>query len=339
MSAKHFKRILVTGASGFIGGRLARVLTERGYTIRALYRREIMPEHLKRTLTLGAEVEQRDLTRIEHIHAAVRDIDAVIHAAGLTGDWGSYNLFKRFNYKLTVQLIKEAEENGCRVFVYLSSIAVHGFGRHFFSNEEGPYYRHINPYQITKKMAEEHVIAMNSKTLRTAVIRPGNVYGPGDTTTFYRIFDAQKRGIMGTLGGGKTLTCPVYVEDLIEAIILCLEKEDSGGEVFNITGAEEVTWKEILNYTSYLLNVNPPRVNLPVPVARFFACSLSGLYKLFHIKSDPPLTPYRVSQLAYDYHFSIAKAQDLLGYRPCVDWREGMRRAVEAFCSEIEASG
>ncbi len=86
MSEKQFKKILATGASGFIGGRLAGALVERGYAVRALYRREIIPEHLEKTRNLGAEVVRRDLSRIEHIRSAVRGTDAIIHAAALTSD-------------------------------------------------------------------------------------------------------------------------------------------------------------------------------------------------------------------------------------------------------------
>ncbi len=333
MGEMKFAKILVTGASGFVGGHLARVLVERGYPVRAIYRREKIPENLERVRERGAEVVRLDLTGAEDVRKAVQGVEAVIHVAALTGDWGPYEIYKRHNYDLTVRLIDEAEKSGCRVFVCISSIAVHGFWKHVNSSEEGPYYRHVSAYQATKKMAEEHVLARNSRLLRTTAIRPGNIYGPGDTTTFYRFFKAQEKGIIGTLGGGKSLTCPVYIDDLIEAIILSLENEKSAGEVFNITGGEEVTWGDILSYTASLLGVKP-RLTLPIPLAYFLAVILGGFYLLFRLKSVPPLNLYRVTHVAHDFHFSIAKAREILGYSPNIGWQEGMRRTVEAYLQD-----
>ncbi|GAG89904.1 unnamed protein product, partial [marine sediment metagenome] len=155
MGARKFSKILVTGASGFVGGHLARVMVERGYPVRALYRREKIPENLMRIREKGAEVNRLDLTETEDVRKAVHGVEAVIHVAALTGDWGPFKIYKRHNYDLTVRLIDESEKSGCRVFVYISSISVHGFGKHVNSGEEGPFYRHVSAYQTTKKMAEE----------------------------------------------------------------------------------------------------------------------------------------------------------------------------------------
>lgn len=326
-------KVLVTGASGFIGGWVARELCARGDEVRAVYRRSSSPPHLERLKAAGAELRRLELASPEEAAAAVAGVDAVVHAAARTGDWGPAEAFYEQNVAVTRNVLEAARASSCRAFVYLGSTAVHGFGPHVDTTEEGPYYPHVHPYQVTKKMAEELVLARNAPGFRTTTVRPGTVYGPGDTTTFYPLLDAQKRGVKGTVGGGRSLTCPVYVEDLVRALLLALGTERSAGEVFNVTGGERVTWRELLDYTAELLGVRPV-IDPPLPVARALAYLLGGLFAALRIPTTataPPLTRYRIEQVTQDYHFSIAKASRLLGYVPRVAWREGLRRTVEAY--------
>ncbi len=325
----------MTGASGFVGGAVVRYLAERGRPVRGVYRRQRLPQHLARSQALGAEVERRDLSQPEEIEGAVRGIGTIVHAAALVADWGRLEDFQAINVDLTARLLDSARREGCRVFVYISSVAVHGFGPHVYSCEEGPYYPLFNPYQITKKLAEELVLSQSDKSFRTCSIRPGNVCGPGDTTTFYPIFSALEKGVMGYLGGGHTLTCPVYIDDLVKAIVLAMEKEQSDAEAFNITGGEEVTWHQLLTHAASLLGARAPRISLPAWLAYSVAGLLSMGYKVLGIGSAPPITRYRVAQLINDYHFSIDKARSLLGYVPRVSWQEGMSRAVAAYQEDV----
>jgi nucleoside-diphosphate-sugar epimerase len=323
------RRVLVTGASGFIGGWIARGLHERGYAVRALYRRERPPARLAALAAAGVEVVRGDLTRDPDARAAVSAQEAVVHAAGLL-DWGPAELFQRLNVEATARLLAEARADGCRVFLYIGSAAVHGFGPHHRSTEQGPYYAPVSAYQTSKRQAEEAVLAANAPGFRTTVLRPANVYGPGDTTTLYRMLAGQERGIRTTLGGGRRLTSVVYIEDLVRAVVLALESEAAAGQVFNITSGEQVSWGELMGYSASLLGVHP-WFELPLPVAWVLAGLLSGSYRLLGIRRDPPLTPYRWAHVAHDFDFSIQKARRLLGYRPQVGWREGLRRTVEAY--------
>jgi nucleoside-diphosphate-sugar epimerase len=293
-----------------------------------------MPTRLAELAAYGAEVMRLDLAGPDGAARAVCGMEGVVHAAALTTDWGSAEQFRRMNYELTTALVEAAREEGCRVFVYIGSVAVHGFGPHVDSTEDGPYYPSINPYQTTKKAAEEYVLGCNAPTFRTTCLRPGNAYGPYDTTLLYPMLDAMRKGVKLTLGGGRSLTCPVYVEDLAEAVALALSCEQSAGEVINVTGGERVSWGEFLGYAAELLGARP-WIGLPVPLARAVAVALSGLYTLLGIRSPPPLTRYRVEQVTHDYHFSIAKARALLGYEPKVGWREGLRRAVRAYQEDV----
>ena len=108
MARYQFKKILVTGSSGFIGGWVARTLVEGGYKIRALYRRRQMPEHLVELRKAGAEVERRDLTVRDDVRMSLQNVDAVIHCAALARDWGHRREFRIHNLEVSKTLVDEA---------------------------------------------------------------------------------------------------------------------------------------------------------------------------------------------------------------------------------------
>ncbi len=330
MACHGFQRILVTGSSGFIGGWAARILVQRGYTVRAQYRRRLIPAHLEEIRKWGVELRRCDLTVPEDVRSLVRDVTAVIHCAALTSDWGYEPDFFLHNVEVTERLVNEARRAGCQVFVFLSSLSVYGFGVHRQSTEEGPFYPYVSGYQRSKKAAEEIVLSCERPEFRVTVLRSGNAYGPGDTTTFYRLFAAQERGVRGTVSGNRALTSPVYVEDLVEAVILALENEGAAGQVFNVTSGEEVTWREMMSYSAELLGVQP-WFELPITAAWIAAYLFNGIYRLFRIKAAPVVFPYRVAHISQDYNFSIKKARRVLGYHPQTDWRTGLSRTVAAY--------
>jgi nucleoside-diphosphate-sugar epimerase len=337
MPSGRFRKILVTGSSGFIGGWTARILTERGYPVRAQYRRSNVPGHLEEIRRLGAELQRSDLTVPGDVRALLENVDAVVHCAALARDWGYEEDFYLHNVEVTRHLLEEARGAGCRVFVFLSSLSVQGFGIHRQSTEEGPFYPHHSGYQRSKKAAEQFVLNAAAPGFRVTVLRSGNAYGPGDTTTFYRLLEAQERGVRGTVSGNRALTSPVYVEDLVQAVILALENPAGAGQVFNITSGEEVTWREMMHYSAELLGVHP-WLELPIALAWVAAWLFNGIYRLFHIKAEPVLFPYRVAHIAQDYNFSIEKARRILGYDPRIDWRTGLSRTVAAY-RRYKASG
>jgi nucleoside-diphosphate-sugar epimerase len=339
MSAMAFHRVLVTGASGFIGGWVAKTLVDRRVPVRALYRRAARPPELARLQERGAELLRGDLTAPDAACRALEGVDAVVHAAGPSQYWGPEELFRADVYEATSRLLEQSRASGCQAFVYISSLAVHGFGRHRGSSEEGPYFPLITDYQRYKLRAEQAVSAAGTPGFRTVVLRPGDVYGPGDITTFYRMLHYQRRGVKGVVGDGRYLTSLVYVEDLAEAVVLALRSGDAAGEIINITGGEEVTWREVLEYTAWLLGARP-WLTLPVPLARLVVKAiLAPFFTLVPLPVGQYLTRYAIDHVAYDFHFRIDKARRLLGFEPRVGWREGLRRTVEAFQEYEPADG
>jgi 2-alkyl-3-oxoalkanoate reductase len=328
----HPTSVLVTGASGFIGKHFVRKLTEHGLHVTAVYRRPNPPDFFYQEHCDLLDFVRMDITEPQgDLFELCRGHEFVVHTAAKTGDWGNDASFREINVDATANLLSAAREAGIKKFIYMSSIAVHGFGNHRATSEEGPYYPLITPYQRTKLEAERIVLGANTSDFSTTAIRPGNVYGPGDTTTFFPIFDALRQGVMGYLGNGESLTCPVFVADLVDAVLLALQSDVSSGEVFNIVSDDVITWTELLEEASRLLEVKPPSIHLPSGAAKIGASLCSSIYRLFRISSAPPLTQYRVEQLTHDYNFSSGHAKSLLGYNPKIDYKTGLRITVHDY--------
>ena len=327
------ERILVTGASGFIGGHIATALAADGRSVRAQYRRPDATLALTALAERGTEIVRADLSDLEQVAEITKGVSGVIHAAAHMSDFGPYDGFHRINYQATVDLLESARDEGCRCFLYVSSISVHGFGPHVDTTEEGPYYPLRSNYQKTKKLAEDFVLSQTGTGMKCTAIRPGLVYGPGDHTTLGPVLQLLNRRVMPLIGGFRRLNCPVYIDDVVDGATLAFDSPESDGLVFNLTSGERTNLREPLLYASRLLGVPRPRLNIPFPVAFAAAALLESDARLIHARNAPILTLYRVAQLANDFHFSIDRACQVLGYKPRVGLHEGLRMAIESMRS------
>ena len=318
----------MTGASGFIGSALAVHLAATGRRVRGIYLRGGPQERMRRLAAAGVRMRRHDLSRDHGARAALAGAATVAHCAGAVSDWGTRAHFRRHNAELSARLCRAAAAAGCRRFVHAGSAAVHGFGPHRGTTEEGPFYPPVNPYQESKLAAERSVRAHRADAV---VLRLGNVYGPDDTTSFYRILQAIERGLPAFIDAGRHLTCPVYVDDVARAFELALEADAAAGKVLLITGGERVRWRQLLQRAAELMGRAPPRWPVPAWLALPAARVIERAWRAAPSSAEPPLTVYRVAQTAYDYHFSIARARATLGFTPATGYREGLERTVCAY--------
>ena len=326
--------VLVTGASGFIGKHLTRRLLKKGYRVRAVYRNTDISGYFEDVDTAMLEIQQADLLRQADVARILKGCDVVIHTAALAIDWGPFELFKQNNYDATVRLIDEAERAGCDRFIYISTAAVHGFGKHVGTNESGPYYTLKYPYPITKRMAEEYVVKKNRENFTVVIIRPANAYGPGDRTSTYEMYRQILSGVMGYIGRGTAYTCPVFIDDLCEALTLTLTAENIGGEIIIVSDGQKVPWKDYVNRMFEVVGNGRKPVGLPTWLAYLSAYFMKFMFQVLKLKGVPKLTLYRVEQGSQHYHFDNAKAKRLLGFEPTVFYREGLEKTGKAFLEE-----
>jgi 2-alkyl-3-oxoalkanoate reductase len=321
----------VTGASGFIGRNITQVLVRNGYRVRAQYRRADPPEALRDAARMGAELVRADLRDTNAPTDLVRGVQCVIHSAGLVAMTGPRGQFEDTNIGATAALLSAASSAHCDKFVYVSSMSVHGFGKHVESDETGPYYRLCSHYQRSKKAAENMVTSYDTRKLAWSILRPGLVYGPGDTTTLKLVFDLLASGKLPMLGGFGVYNCLVYIDDLVQAIVRALESDRATGEIFDIANGEKVLLRDAVKYAALLMGTPAPRYSIPKWLVSVAAYVLESLYRLPLLRGEPIITRYLATQLSWDFHFSSQKSVRLLGYAPQVSWREGIRRAVEAY--------
>jgi nucleoside-diphosphate-sugar epimerase len=327
-------RALVTGANGFVGSMLCRKLLQSGVEVRGLVRRTS-------DLSLLADVPiQQVVGSLEDtasLDAAANGVDVVYHVAAAVSDWGTWEYFHRTTVEGTRSILQAAVKNGVRRFVYISSTAVHSFINAQDMNEESPQLPTPFLYCQAKREAEALVQTVQAQgKIETVIVRPGDIYGPGDRVALLNMAKPLSRGLLPYIGGGKKLGAFTYVENLTDGILLAGTLPQAAGGVYILTDGIKMTWREYFERLTAVLGFPKPRLSVHPRLAYALASMLEGFYLLFKIQQRPPFTRYLVVHLSNDYHFSIARAARELGYSPQVGVDEAFRRTA-AWLKEYQA--
>lgn len=317
------KRVLVTGATGFTGGALARKLTERGDQVVALVRQSSNTEALK---NLNVELVYGDISDPQAVSQAAKGVDIIYHIAAVyrtAGHPDSY--YESININGVQNVIDAAKTHNVGRTVHCSTIGVHGDIEEIPSNEESPF----NPgdiYQRTKLAGEELFAKAMNNGLSGVIFRPGAIYGPGDMRLL-KMFKQIKRGFFPLFGGGHNFYHLSYIDDLCDGIILCGEHPNAVGERFILCSNEYSTMKELSATIAQHLNVKAPTFAPPVGPLMLAAKICEALCKPLGI--DPPLHRRRVEFFVKSRAFDNSKARNLLGYSPKISTEEGTKRTIE----------
>jgi nucleoside-diphosphate-sugar epimerase len=196
--------------------------------------------------------------------------------------------------------------------------------------EESPVSENLIPYSKTKYLAEKWLWEFSDKSgMPVTAVRPGNVYGINDRTFISKYIDALLKGKFMEVNKGKSKTCPVYIENLIDIIILVGENDKADGEAFIATDGLDIDWHTFNTKLANALKITLPKASIPYPVAMTVAKIYYGIHKTLSINSEPFLTPYRINNGGKDYHFSIDKLKRYFDYKPNIDIDEAMDRTVK----------
>jgi len=320
------QRALVTGANGFVGATLCRKLVEQGASVRGLVRRTS-----DLSLLQGVPVEQvvGALEDRPSLVEATRGVEVVYHVAAAVTDWGELAYFRRVNVEGTRHVLEAAAQNGVPRFVYVSSVAVHSFTGARDMDERSPQWPTPFPYCQSKREAEALALAYHRQgRISVTIVRPGDVYGPGDRVSLLGFAPLLERGCMATVAGGNRVGAFAYVENLADGLILAGTRPEAAGEAYVITDGIRLTWRGYFEKLAAALDLPGPRFSVPPDLAYAVAALLEATYRLLRIQHRPPITRYLVTHLSKDFHFSIAKAQRELGYEPLVGVDEAIRRTA-----------
>lgn len=278
---------------------------------------------------LEVDLHAGDITERDSIVRAAEGVDVVVHVAGLASDWGPYDRFFSVNVTGTRNVAEAAQAAGVRRFVHISTTAIHGFAGFRDADETFPTPRTVFPYCETKRIAEEWLFDYSRSTpMEITAIRPGNVFGPRDHTFIGKYLDALKDGKIAYIDGGKRWTCPTYVGNLVDGILLACFEPAASGTVFIITDGLPIDWRTFTGKLADELGVESPKRSVPYWLAYGSAFVMETAYGLLRREKPPLLTRYRISNGGRDYHFSVGKARKVLGYEPRVGLDEAVRRTV-----------
>ena len=320
--------VLITGATGFTGGHLARRLLTDGANVTLLVRqgREVSAFE-----ELGARIVFGDLTDATSVEIAVEGVDIVYHIAALYRQEGVSNeTFNAVNVEGTRNLLEAARKFGVKRFVHCSTVGVQGEIENPPATEEHPF----NPgdhYQISKLEGEKLALKYFDEGLSGVVFRPVGIYGPGDTR-FLKLFRYISTGKFKMFGSGNVLYHMTFIDDLVDGILLTGTVPGIEGEIFTLGGEGHTTLNELVKVIADVLDVRLSRIKYPVwPLwAAGLACEI--LCKPFGI--EPPIYRRRVEFFIKDRAFDISKAKRMLGYAPKVDTRTGVEKTAQWYRNE-----
>src|SRR6056297_1450769 len=324
MTSSH---VLVTGATGMVGRRLVERLLERGDTVAALVRDPAAAVDLE---AAGAIIHQGDLATPTSVIPALQEAHCVVHTAAHVGDWGPADKYRAINVVALEEMVTAARRIGrLKRWVQVSSLGVYGPRHHAGTDESAPIeLRGIDGYTQTKAEAEFVLQRyMSEWDFPAVILRPGFIYGPGDRHVLPRLIEKLHDGSLKLIGKGDRLLNNIYVDNLNDAILLAMEKDEAIGEVFNLRDRRLVTRREFIGaICEYFDRPLPPSV--PLALAKVVVGPMESMARLRGAKTAPLLTRARMKFMTKNLDFSIEKAERVLGYRPAVDFREGMLEAL-----------
>lgn len=315
-------RIVVSGATGFLGGHLVARLVADGHAVIGLGRNQAAGARLAAS---GARFVPVDLATTSNALAS-ETADGFVHCAALSSNWGTHAAFHAANVTGTANAIALARRLGVARFVHISSPSVYfRFADQLAVAEDMPLPPPVNAYAESKAAAEQLVLAATD--LSPIILRPRGLFGPGDTALLPRLVRAARRGPLPLLRGGEAVTDLTYVDDVVEAIVAALAAGPvATGQTINISGGEPQTIRHIAEAAARKAGVTVRWRPLPIGPALFGVRLIEAIAAALPGRPEPVVTAYSLGVLAFSQTLDISRAKTLLGWQPRIGFAEGLGR-------------
>jgi predicted dehydrogenase/nucleoside-diphosphate-sugar epimerase len=330
--------LLITGASGFLGGYLVERALAANHRVRALVRNTSRIDRLER---LGVEIVRGDLKNVESLRLAVRDIEGVVSAASTTD--GILQETEAATIKGTRDLLAAAEQAGVRRFIHISSIGIHAVRRLSPGEKITEDYplekdvRFLSEYVRSKIASEEAALEFGLRgRMNVIVVRPGLLYGPRGPWTLPRMGYAFGNNFYLLVGSGRNRLPVCYVENCADACIVAVENSNVAADVFNIVDDEQVTQSEFLQRLKREANSDLRLVRVPYSVFYPFALLGESLGKMLRIPF--PFRSSHIFMCGWRARYSNEHAKSVLGWKPQIDKSEALSRTMKYYAGRNRPS-
>lgn len=311
-------KALVTGATGFMGRVLCRELLRQGHQVRAL---ALPGEDAGALLETGAEIRRWNLLDRQGLRGLCDGVDTVFHLAGRVTDWGTREQFSRAIYEATANLISVSAGRAQR-FLYVSSIAALGFGRHLKGLKEcDPAFRSGIPYNDAKLDAERLVAAFHDAgAICGTIVRPANVTGPGSAWV-RDIVEKMLAMPVPLIDGGRHSASLVYVNNLVDGIIRAAVSDKGRGKTYHLRDDWDVTWKRYITDLGVIIGKRPLG-SLPYAPARMIGAAMDLVCTPLRLR--PPVSRMAADITGRNNDVDTTLARTELGWKTVISYPEAM---------------
>ena len=321
-------KVLVTGATGFLGKYVVKELVAEGYFVRAFGRNKAVGQSL---VSDQVEFFKGDLSSKQAVEEACKGVEMVVHAGALSTVWGPWESFYQANVLGTQHVLEASRTNKIKRLVYVSSPSIYAAPKDQIGikEEDAPTENHLNNYIKSKILSENLFPAYPD--VPSIILRPRGLFGVGDTSILPRVLKLSQKIGIPLIKEGKQLMDMTCVENVALAIALALKADRAEGQVYNITNGEPTPFKELIEEALQGLGLPIRYKKLPAFLLGGLASSLEVLYQLLPLKGEPPLTRYTYYLLRYSQTLDISKAREELGYEPRISIKEGIAQYVQDY--------
>jgi len=315
-------RVLVTGATGFLGGVLTRRLKSLGHDVVATGRD---PAKLAALAGAGVETLALDLAQSCAPQSPIA-CDGVVHCAALSSPWGSRAAFYQANVVGAQSALQLARAAGARRFVLISTPSVYfRFQDQVGVREDAPLPPPVNAYADTKRQAEKLVLA--APDLDPVVLRPRGLYGPGDTTLLPRLIAAARSRALPLMNGGRAATDLTYIGDVADAACAALNvSAPLRQRVFNISGGQALNVRDVAERAAKSARCAVRWRAMPAWLVLAYARAGEAICNMLPQRPEPAITAYGAALFAFTQTLNIEAAKAQLGWSPRVSFDEGLAR-------------